>query len=93
MATIAASALADPYQLVSVRAAAAPAGAAGSSWYRYEIHQGFNHIVGYRQGAAENVRTAVEGLVAQLNERRHFQRGRVHLALAPASRATGAASR
>lgn len=86
MATTAASPLSDPYLLVSVLAAPAPAGATGSSWHRYEILQGFNRIVGYRQGAVEGVTTAVEALVAQLNERRIFSRGRVHLALGPASR-------
>lgn len=86
MATIAASPLSDPYLLVSVRAAPAPAGAAGSSWHRYEISQGLNRIVGYRQGASERVTTDVEALVAQLNERRLYQRGRVHIALGPTSR-------
>jgi hypothetical protein len=90
MATIAASPLADPYLLVSVLAAPAPSGAAGSSWHRYEIRQGFNRIVGYRQGAAESVTTAVEALVVQLNERRIHQRGRVHLALGPDSRTADA---
>lgn len=90
-ATVAAPPLADPYQLVSVLATPAPAGATGSSWHRYEIRQGFNSIVGYRQGATESVTTAVEALVVQLNERRLYTRGRVHLALAPASGAAGAA--
>jgi len=89
MATSAASPLADPYLLVSVRATPAPAGTTGSSWHRYEIRQGFNSIVGYRQGAPESVTTAVEALVVQLNERRLYQRGRVHLALAPAARPGG----
>lgn len=91
MVTGAGSPLADPYQLVSVRAAPTPAGATGSSWHRYEIRQGFNSIVGYRQGTADRVRIAIEGLVEQLNERRLYQRGRVHLALAPAT--TGARQR
>jgi hypothetical protein len=91
MATVAGSPLSDPYQHVSVRAAPAPAGATGSSWHRYEIRQGVNSIVGYRQGTAERVKTAIEGLVEQLNERRLFQRGRVHLALASAT--TGARQR
>ena len=86
MATTAASPLSDPYLLVSVLAVPTPAGVTGSSWHRYEIRQGSNHIVGYRQGGVERVTTAVEELVAQLNERRIFSRGRVHLALAPASR-------
>jgi hypothetical protein len=88
MANTAASPLADPYLLVSVLAVPPPVGATGASWHRYEIRQGFNHIGGYRQGPAERVTTAVEALVVQLNERRLYQRGRVHLALAPAARAT-----
>lgn len=94
MATSAGPPLADPYQLVSVLAAPAPSGATGSSWHRYEIRQGFNRIVGYRQGAVEHVTTAIEALVVQLNERRLYQRGRVHLALASASSAgSGEAAR
>jgi hypothetical protein len=79
--------LADPYLLVSVLATPAPSGASGSSWHRYEISQGVNRIVGYRQGATESVKTAVEALVVQLNERRLYTRGRVHLALASSSAA------
>lgn len=86
MATVAPSPLSDPYLLVSVSAVPTPSGATGSSWHRYEIRQGSNRIVGYRQGAVEGVTTAIEALVVQLNERRIFSRGRVHLALAPAAR-------
>lgn len=85
MATIAAPPLLDPYLLVSVLAAPAPSGATGSSWHRYEIRQGFNRIVGYRQGAVESVTTAIEALVVQLNERRISPRGRGRIAPAPAS--------
>jgi hypothetical protein len=56
--------------LVSVLAVAPPTGAGGTSWHRYEIRQGPNSIVGYRQGAAEMVTSAIEELVVQLNERR-----------------------
>ena len=84
METAAAPPLADPYLLVSVAAVPAPAGATGASWHRYEIRQGLNRIVGYRQGAVETVTTAIETLVAQLNARRLGQRGRVQLALTPA---------
>lgn len=85
MTTTAASPLADPYVLMSVLATPAPAGATGTSWHRYEIRQGFNCIVGYRQGAAESVKTAIEALVVRLNERRISQGGRVHLALGSGS--------
>lgn len=90
MAALAAHPISDPYLLVSVLAAPTPAGATGSSWHRYEIRQGLNRIVGYRQGAVENVTTAIEALVVQLNERRLYARGRVHLALGPASAAADA---
>jgi hypothetical protein len=70
---------ADPYDLVSVRAVGTPSGATGTLWHRYEILQGGNRIVGYRQGRFENVTVAVEAIVLQLNERRLHQRGRVHL--------------
>jgi hypothetical protein len=75
------AALADPYRLVSVRAVAAPSGAPGAPWHRYEIAQGVNRIVGYRHGGLDSVTTAVEAIVVQLNERRLHQRGRVHIAL------------
>jgi hypothetical protein len=77
--------LSDPYQLVSVRAVAAPRGDAGLPWHRYEITQGVNRIVGYRRGGVESVTSAVETIVMQLNERRLHQRGRVHIVLAPKS--------
>lgn len=64
--------LSDPYVLVSVLAVPPPAGASGTSWHRYEIRQGLNNIVGYRQGAAANVQRAIEALVVQLNERRLY---------------------
>jgi hypothetical protein len=64
--------LSDPYVLVSVRAVPPPTGAGGTSWHRYEIRQGLNTIVGYRQGAAASVTSAIEALVVQLNERRLY---------------------
>lgn len=78
------SSLPDPYRLVSVRAVSAPIGGAGTFWHRYEISQGSNCIVGYRQGAVDTVTRAAETLIAQLNARRGRQRGRVQLALTPA---------
>jgi hypothetical protein len=73
--------LPDPFEIVSIRAVAAPTGAAGADWYRYEIGQGDNRIVGYRTGAARTVREAVELIVAGLNLRRTCRRGRVHVIL------------
>jgi hypothetical protein len=86
-------ALSNPYELVSVRAAAAPNGAAGTLWHRYEISQGVNRIVGYRQGGLDSVTVAVEAIVTQLNERRLHQRGRVHIALQPRSRSPQSSGR
>jgi 3-deoxy-D-arabino-heptulosonate 7-phosphate (DAHP) synthase len=73
--------LPDPYEIASIRAVSAPSGAAGSNWHRYEITQGVNRIVGYRNGEPDNVRLALEAIVSRLNERRHHQRGRVHVTL------------
>ena len=85
MASLPAHALADPYELVSVQAVPTPRGAAGALWHRYEIAQGDNKIVGYRQGGLETVTCAVESIVTRLNERRHQQRGKVQIALQPKS--------
>ena len=94
--TVSASALSDPYQLVSVQAVAPPNGTVGDHWHRYEITQGRNRIVGYRQGFLAIVKSDVEDLVLQLNERRLHHRGRVHVTLksrsAPASRNTQASA-
>jgi hypothetical protein len=78
---VASSQLTDPYELVSIRAVKAPSGAAGALWHRYEITQGVNKIVGYREGAIESVSLAVEAIVVRLNERRLHQRGPVHIVL------------
>ncbi len=85
--------LSNPYELVSVRASAAPSGAVGVQWHRYEIVQGENRIVGYRQGELDGVTVALEALVAQLNERRLHQRGRVHIALQSSAGTAAAAPR
>jgi len=71
----------DPYELVSIRAVSAPVGMPGADWYRYEISQGENRIVGYRAGAVGLVREAVENIVIRLNLRRATRRGRVHVVL------------
>jgi hypothetical protein len=73
--------LPDPFQIVSIRAVAAPPGTAGANWHRYEICQGNNRIVGYRAGAVGPVREAVELIVIGLNMRRSHRRGRVHVVL------------
>ena len=73
--------LPDPFEIVSIRAVEAPPGTGGSDWYRYEISQGENRIVGYRMGAARRVREAVELIVVGLNMRRKHRRGRVHVIL------------
>ena len=79
--------ISDPYELISIRSVPAPAGATGASWHRYEINQGHNTIVGYRDGGIGDVTSAVEAIVLQLNERRRHRRGRVHVVLQPRSRA------
>lgn len=73
--------LPDPFEIVSIRAVAAPPGAVGADWHRYEISQGKNRIVGYRAGAGATVREAVELIVVGLNLRRTHRRGRVHVVL------------
>jgi hypothetical protein len=72
-----------PYEIVAVRRADAPPGTEGSDWHSYEIAQGSNTIHGYRQGNLKAVTTAVEEIVAQLNERQLGKRGRVNLVPTP----------
>jgi len=75
----------QPYEIVSVRRAKAPPGGKGSNWYRYVIaFEGTNTIHGCRQGGLKAVTTAVEEIVAKMNERhlRYSSKpGRVHLVL------------
>jgi len=76
------SAMARPYQIVSVRRAKAPPGGKGSNWYRYVIaFEGANTIHGCRQGGLKVVTRAVEEIVAHLNERHSTKPSRVHLVL------------
>ncbi len=79
------SALEQPYEIVSVRRAEPPPGGKGSNWYRYVIaFEGSNTIDGCRQGGLKAVTTAVEEIVAQLNDRQlaHLNKPRrVHLVL------------
>ena len=73
----------QPYEIVSVRRAKPPPGAAGSNWHRYVIaFEGSNSIHGCRQGNLKAVTSAVEEIVTKLNERhsRHLTKpGRVNL--------------
>lgn len=75
--------LRDPFKIVAISAVAAPKGATGTNWHRYEISQGHNRIVGYRDGGITKVTHAVEAIVLRLNERRQHARGRVHVVLNP----------
>ncbi len=64
------SAMGQRYEIVSVRRAKPPPGAKGSNLHRYVIAQGSKTIHGCRQGNFKAVTSAVEEIVAQLNERR-----------------------
>jgi hypothetical protein len=72
-----------PFKVSSITRADAPAGAASASWFRYEITQGANAIVGQREGSLEAVSRAVAEIVTRLNERRLGKAGRVHLTPGP----------
>lgn len=85
MSAIPESKLPDPYRLVSLKPVPAPDGTANPHWHRYEIIQGDNRIVGYREGGVERVTNEVDALIMQLNERRQHQRGRVHIVLQSSS--------
>ncbi len=70
------------YEVVSVRRAKRPPGGKGSYWYRYVIaFEGTNTIHGCRQGDLKAVTSAVEEIIAKLNERHLDNRGHVKLAL------------
>ena len=69
----------EPFKLTSIVKEEPPAGAEGIGWHRYVITQGKNTIVGHRQGSLESETTAVEEILLQLNRRRLFKQGRVHL--------------
>jgi hypothetical protein len=77
------SAMAQPYDMESVRRAKPPSGAEGADWHRYVITQGANRIYGFRKGNLQDVTSAVTEIVFQLNQRRLGKRGRVHLVIAP----------
>ena len=69
----------EPFRLTSIVKEEPPAGAEGNGWHRYVITQGKNTIVGHRQGSLASVTVAVEEILVQLNNRRLFKQGRVHL--------------
>ena len=67
-------ALGQLYEIVSVQRAEPPPGGKGSNWYRYVIaFEGTNTIHGCQQGGLKAVTTAVEEMVAQMNNR-HLNR-------------------
>jgi hypothetical protein len=72
-----------PFELSSITRAEAPEGSASAVWYRYEIAQGSNAIVGHREGNLQAVTQAVADIVVRLNERRLGKAGRVHLTPGP----------
>jgi hypothetical protein len=72
-----------PFKLSSITRAEAPEGAISADWYRYEIAQGANAIVGHREGSLSAVTQAVADIVTRLNERRLGKAGRVHLTPGP----------
>ncbi|MFL2545815.1 MAG: hypothetical protein ACJ0SL_00340 [Candidatus Rariloculaceae bacterium] len=84
--TSATSAVIQPYEIVSVKRSEAPEGTEGTGWHQYVISQGDNMISGFRQGSLKAVTTAVEEIIAQLNERQLGKRGRVNLVPAPKKR-------
>jgi hypothetical protein len=73
----------QPFRVSSITRADAPEGAHSPDWYRYEIAQGQNAIVGHREGTLSAVTQAVADIVIRLNERRLGKSGRVHLTPGP----------
>ncbi len=75
----------QPYEIVSIQRAEPPPGGKGSNWHRYVIaYEGTNTIHGCRQGSLKGVTSAVEEMVAQMNERhltRSTKTNRVDIAL------------
>ncbi len=64
------------YRLVSIDSAAAPEGCTGRDWFAYRIVQGENTIAGFRQGDRSTVGADVETIVAGLNGRRDWKKGK-----------------
>ena len=82
-AKVATGRLDHPFEVSSITRADAPEGALSANWYRYEIAQGPNAIVGHREGSLQAVTQAVAEIVIRLNERRLGKAGRVHLTPGP----------
>jgi hypothetical protein len=58
------------YEIVSIKRADPPPNSEGANWYRYVISADeTNTIRGCRQGSLKAVTSAVEEIVAQLNDR------------------------
>jgi hypothetical protein len=58
------------YEIVSIKRAEPPPNAEGANWYQYVIAaDDKNTIRGCRQGSLKAVKSAVETIVGQLNER------------------------
>lgn len=66
----------EGYRLVAIEAARTPEGCAGRDWFAYRIAQGKNSITGYRQGSHANVSAEVETILAGLNGRRRWNKGK-----------------
>ncbi len=83
IAKVAAGRTDHPFKVSSITRAEAPEGAVSATWYRYEIAQGPNAIVGHREGSLQAVTQAVADIVIRLNERRLGKAGRVQLTPGP----------
>ncbi len=62
------------YEIVSIQRAEPPPDGKGAYWYRYVIaFEGTNTIHGCQQGGLKDVTSAVEEMIAQLNERHRLR--------------------
>ena len=70
------------YELVSIQRTEPPPDGKGANWYRYVIaFDGSNTITGCRQGSLKAVTSGLVEMIAQLNERHRYKRGRVDVVL------------
>ena len=81
----------EPYVLVSLTKSPSPAGTSETDWHRYVITQGHNEIVGHRRGTPEAVQSAIDFIVAQLNQRRSGKNPRAQLTLDSQKKTSAAA--